>query len=49
MTEFEKKNLDQSSVNLIDQSELFRLIDLIHGPLSEVKPGIKSINPNNFQ
>ena len=45
---FEKKNLDQCFVNIFDQWKLFHLIDLIPGPLYEVKSGINSINWNHF-
>ena len=43
-----RKNLDRCVVIIFEQEKLFQLIALIPGALHEVKPGIKSINRNNF-
>ena len=48
IAEFWDKNLDQGSVIIFEQAKWFSLIDLIPGPLYEVKIGIKSIKTNNF-
>ena len=43
-----RKNLDRCVVIIFEQEKLFQLIALIPVALYEVKPGIKSINRNNF-
>ena len=43
-----EKNLDQCFVIIFDQWKSFQLIDLIPELLYEVKPGVKSINRNDF-
>ena len=48
ITEFWEKNLDQCFVIIFEQKKLFQLIAFIPGALYKVKPGIKSINWNNF-